>query len=309
MTKKIRYAGFGIFAACVLLLVGCNKKAESAGEKPLVVTTIGMIADAVENIAGDSVQLENLMGAGVDPHLYKATAGDVNKLNKADLILYSGLHLEAKMSDVLGKLSETRFVVAASESVPVKDRLDFEDSEFDPHVWFDVQLWLHSVQSVYESLCKLIPEKKDMFTENYTVYTNKLKDLDAYVRKQAATLPESKRVLVTAHDAFSYFSKAYGFEVRGLQGVSTVTEASTRDMQDLADFIATRKIPAIFIESSVPHKSVEALQAAVKSRGYDVAIGGELFSDAMGDAGTFEGTYIGMLTHNIDVIVSALSKN
>lgn len=276
--------------------------------KPLVVTTIGMIADAVKNIAGDEVETAALMGSGVDPHLYKATAGDVKKLQEADLILYNGLHLEAKMGDVLKKLSGSRFVVGVSDSIPKEKLLLAGEGEYDPHVWFDVKLWSYSVKAVYESLCKLTPEKTDKFTENYKKYQAELNKLDDYTLKKANSVPKTKRILVTAHDAFNYFSRAYGFEVKGLQGVSTVTEASAKDMQELASFISERKIPAIFIESSVPHKNVEALQAAVKSRGYNVGIGGELFSDAMGDEGSFEGTYIGMLTHNINTIVSALSK-
>lgn len=290
-----------------VLLLGCTKT-NMKNSKPLVVTTIGMIEDAVKNIGGDDVQVAALMGAGVDPHLYKATAGDVKKLNEADLILYNGLHLEAKMSDVLAKLSASRFVAAVSETIPVENRLPFEQSEFDPHVWFDVKLWSYSVKSVYDNLCKLVPEKKAAFTERYEAYQKQLDELDEYIRERAAVLSESKRVLVTAHDAFNYFSRAYGFEVKGLQGISTVTEASTNDMKMLADFIAERRLPAIFIESSVPRKNVEALQAAVRSRGYDVVIGGELYSDAMGTAGTPDGTYIGMLKHNIDTIVSALSR-
>ncbi|PIE99153.1 MAG: manganese transporter [Treponema sp.] len=307
MSKKIM-AGF--LFIYLLILTSCFGKEVRTDEvkKPLVVTTIGMIGDAVENIAGDKVLLKNLMGAGVDPHLYKATAGDVKNLNKADLILYSGLHLEGKMSSVLHKLENSRYVVAVSETIPVNDRLTFEGSEFDPHVWFDIKLWQYSVKSVYDSLCKLLPEDKDFLTDNYLAYKVKLDKLDAYITKQANSLPKEKRVLITAHDAFSYFSKAYDFKVMGIQGVSTVTEASSKDIQDLAAYIAENQIPAIFIESSVPHKTIEALQEAVKSRGYDVQIGGELFSDAMGNAGTVEGTYIGMLTHNIDTIVSALSK-
>jgi len=295
-------------ALCLAAVTSVCAKPKMKNAKPLVVTTIGMIEDAVKNIGGDDVQAAALMGAGVDPHLYKATAGDVKKLNAADLILYNGLHLEAKMSDVLAKLSKTRFVAAVSESIPVEKRLPFEESEFDPHVWFDVKIWSYSVKSVYENLCKLVPEKKAVFTERYEAYQKQLDELDAYTRERTASLPESKRVLVTAHDAFNYFSRSYGFEVKGLQGISTVTEASTNDMKMLADFIAERKLPAIFIESSVPHKNVEALQAAVRDRGYDVAIGGELYSDAMGTAGTPDGTYIGMLKHNIDTIVNALSK-
>ena len=302
MSKKIVF-----LFVCMALSFGlyAKPKAKAGNTKPLVVTTIGMIADAAKNIGGDDVMVVSLMGAGVDPHLYKATAGDVKKLNDADLILFSGLHLEAKMSDVLAK---SRFVVAVSETIPVDRRLPFGESEFDPHVWFDVKLWSYSVKSVYDSLCTLVPQKKDAFTMRYKSYQAKLDELDSYTMKLAASLPEGKRVLVTAHDAFNYFSRAYGFTVKGLQGISTVTEASTSDMKMLADFIAERKLPAIFIESSVPHKNVEALQAAVMDRGYSVGIGGELYSDAMGDEGTEDGTYIGMLKHNIDTIVNALSK-
>ncbi|MBQ9495872.1 MAG: zinc ABC transporter substrate-binding protein [Treponema sp.] len=302
-------------AMCLCLLAasvsagGSKDSMEMMDGKPLVVTTIGMIEDAVKNIGGNDVHVVALMKAGVDPHLYKATAGDIKKLQRADLILYNGLHLEAKMSDVLAKLAQERFVVAVAEDIAKENRLPFEESEFDPHVWFDVMLWSnHVVKAVYDSLCRLVPANKDAFTMRYNTYQNELMALDRYIRERTNSLPKSKRVLVTAHDAFNYFSRAYGFEVRGLQGVSTATEASTRDMQQLADFIAERKLPAIFIESSVPHKNVKALQAAVQARGFSVSIGGELYSDAMGDAGTLDGTYIGMLKHNIDTIVSALSK-
>ncbi|MEL3913720.1 manganese transporter [Treponema pedis] len=310
-TKRIIFIMLAFSAA--LFTLSCTKKDEAASmgresKKIRVTVTVGMIADTVKEIGGQEVEVTALMGAGVDPHLYRASAGDITKLEKADLIFYNGLHLEAKMSDVLKKLSETRNTVAVSESIPSENLLPFEESEFDPHVWFDVSLWKYAVTSVYEGLCKTAPEKKDIFTENYNAYLKKLEELDSYIKKKAAEIPEEKRVLVTAHDAFNYFSKAYGFEVRGLQGISTVTEAGTKDVQDLADFIAERKLPAIFVESSVPEKNIKALQSAVSSRGYEVQIGGELFSDAMGDEGTFEGTYIGMLTHNIDTIAEAMKK-
>ncbi|MGP1455727.1 MAG: metal ABC transporter solute-binding protein, Zn/Mn family [Treponema sp.] len=303
----------GIVVLATVLVLSCTNKDEpntvhAHDQKLKVTVTVGMIADAVKEIGGDAVTVTALMGAGVDPHLYRASAGDIAKLETADLILFNGLHLEAKMSDVLKKLAETRNTAAVSESIPVENRLPFGDSEFDPHVWFDVTLWKYSVHAIYEALCHAAPEKKEAFTERYNTYVKKLDTLHDYVHKRAAELPDTKRVLVTAHDAFNYFSKAYGFEVRGLQGVSTVTEAGAKDVQDLADFIAERKLPAIFIESSVPEKNIKALQSAVVARGYEVRIGGELFSDAMGDEGTFEGTYIGMLTHNIDTIVDALKE-
>lgn len=301
--------------ACVLalgMLTGFThafgSKDAAADGKPLVVTTIGMIADAVKNIAQGDVHLKGLMGPGVDPHLYTATAGDVEWLGNADLILYNGLHLETKMGEVFSKLRGSRLVVAVSETIPVSQRLSLEEAEFDPHVWFDVKLWSYSVKAVYESLCKLLPGKTREFTQRYQAYQQQLDKLDAYVRRKAQSLPAERRVLVTAHDAFGYFSRAYGFEVKGLQGVSTASEASAHDMQELAAFIAQRKLPAIFIESSIPHKNVEALRDAVQARGHVVQIGGELFSDAMGDAGTSEGTYVGMVTHNIDTIVAALTR-
>lgn len=295
----------------MFFVLNCSKKNSSneishLNKKAKVTVTVGMIADAVKEIGGNEIEVTALMGAGVDPHLYRASAGDIKKLETADLILYNGLHLEAKMSDVLKKMSGTKKTVAVSENIPNENRLPFEDAEFDPHVWFDVNLWKYSVKSVYEALCEILPEKQEVFTQNYNIYIEKLVGLDGYIKERVSELPVEKRVLVTAHDAFNYFSKAYGFEVRGLQGISTVTEAGTKDVQDLADFIAERQLPAIFIESSVPEKNVKALQSAVQSRGYTVLIGGELFSDAMGDDGTFEGTYIGMLTHNIDTIVNAL---
>lgn len=312
----MRYKKIFFTIAAVLLpifILNCskneNRKTKQEINKKIKVTaTVGMIADAAKEIGGTEVEVTALMGAGVDPHLYRASAGDIVKLETADLILYNGLHLEAKMSDVLKKLAATKKTVAVSENIPHNSRLPFGDAEFDPHVWFDVSLWKYSVKSVYESLCKVKPDEKDLFTKNYSAYIEKLNMLDEYIKNRANELTSEKRVLVTAHDAFNYFSKAYGFEVRGLQGISTVTEAGAKDVQNLADFIAERKLPAIFIESSVPEKNVKALQSAVKARGYDVAIGGELFSDAMGDDGTFEGTYIGMLTHNIDTIVNALKK-
>lgn len=309
--KKIVYACIAVLAVTAVL--ACTKKNNSetmqtGNGKIKVTVTIGMIADAAKEIGGDEVAVTALMGAGVDPHLYRASAGDITKLETADLILFSGLHLEAKMSDVLKKLSETRNAFAVSESIPIQNRLPFGDSEYDPHVWFDVSLWKYSVKSVYEALCKTAPDKTAVFTERYNTYIKELDKLNEYIQKRVQELPAEKRVLVTAHDAFNYFSKAYGFTVRGLQGISTVTEAGAKDVQDLADFIAARELPAIFIESSVPEKNIKALQSAVGARGYTVQIGGELFSDAMGDDGTFEGTYIGMLTHNIDTIVDALKK-
>lgn len=313
--KKLRISGFILFISIFsfgIMITNCTKKDENtknAEEKPSVVTTTGMIADAAKNIGGNLIDVTALMGAGVDPHLYKASAKDVDRLAKAQLILYGGLHLEGKMSDVLKKFGELKPTLAVAECIPEEKLLGGENQGLhDPHVWFDVALWMVAVDAVRDSLVSLLPEDAAAIEANYTEYVAKLATLHVYMKEKTAEIPEDMRIMITAHDAFEYFGRAYGFEVKGLQGISTVSEAGTRDVQDLASYIAKKKVPAIFVESSVPKKNVEALQAAVHARGWDVEIGGELFSDAMGDSGTFEGTYVGMLTHNINTIAGALSK-
>ena len=304
-----------IFIPTLILFLAVNAAVFSGGGgqkaddgRLNVVTTIGMIADTAENIGGAHVNVTALMGPGVDPHLYKASEGDVSRLSRADLILYNGLHLEAKMGEVLERLDGRIRTVAVAEVIDeteLKPSGVYENA-FDPHVWFDVKLWAAVTEAVKLALIEADPSNAAAYESNHAVYAAKLEELDEYVSGKAASVPEAQRILVTAHDAFSYFGRAYGFAVRGLQGISTVSEAGIADVRGLADFIAERKIPAIFIESSVPRKNVEALQAAVKSRGFAVEIGGELFSDAMGTPGTEEGTYIGMVRHNIDTITGAL---
>ena len=301
-----------LFCLTVLFAgTGCDSKNQpdaSVAGKHRVVTTIGMITDIVENVGGEHVEVVGLMGPGVDPHLYKASAGDVQKLNSASLIFYNGLHLESKMGDVLGKMSGNIKTVAVTDAVDRSLLLTSPEykGQYDPHLWFDVALWMKTVGTVRDALSEFDPDNALQYWSNAERYVAKLAELHAYVRSQAERVPPQQRVLVTAHDAFNYFGKAYGFEVRGLQGISTATEAGIADVQDLATFIAERRIPAIFVESSVSSRSLEAVKAAVKSKGFNVEIGGELFSDAMGDDGTPEGTYIGMVGHNIDTIVKAL---
>jgi manganese/zinc/iron transport system substrate-binding protein len=268
-----------------------------------------MLTDVAEAVGGNRVDVTGLMGPGVDPHLYKASEGDVSLLSKADLIFYNGLHLEAQMGDVLARMADTGVAtVAATEGID-RDLLlsppEFEGA-YDPHIWFDVTLWKHTVARIRDTLIERDPDHGGVYQSNADNYLAALDELHAYVNAQAERLPPEQRVLVTAHDAFNYFGRAYGFTVRGLQGISTETEASIADVQDLAEFIADRQVRAIFIESSVPQRNVEAVQAAVRGRGFDVEIGGELFSDAMGDPNTEEGTYVGMVRHNIDTIVGAL---
>jgi manganese/zinc/iron transport system substrate-binding protein len=277
--------------------------------KVLVTATIGMIADIAQNVGGDRVEVTQLMGPGVDPHLYKPSTGDVFKLDRADIIFYGGLHLEGRMAELFEKMHENgKPVFAVSDEIdPARLRKPVEyEGNYDPHIWFDVTLWQEAVKKIAKELGNLDPFSRDLYNRNATAYLAKLDELHAYTKTQIASIPEQARVLITAHDAFGYFGDQYGMDVRGIQGTSTATEAGARNVQDLARFIADRKIKAIFVESSVPRSTIEAVQKAVQARGWDVRIGGELFSDAMGNAGTEEGTYIGMVKHNVDVIVKAL---
>ncbi len=297
---------------CLVGLVGCGSasSADLAGDdgRLQVVTTIGQIADVVENVGGEHVSVSSLMGPGTDPHLYLASARDVERLAEADIIFYNGLFLEAQMEDILEQLAQSQNVVAVSSGVDPARLLPSPNyaNEFDPHIWFDVSLWADAVRTVQATLAAADPAHETDYAANATAYLAQLEQLHQYVLSQAVRVPAEQRVLITAHDAFNYFGRAYGFEVLGLQGISTAAEAGAGDVQALVDFIVERQIPAIFVESSVPVRNIEAVQAAVAARGFNVVIGGQLFSDAMGDRGTSGGTYIGMVTHNIDTIVNAL---
>ncbi|MDN3665079.1 metal ABC transporter solute-binding protein, Zn/Mn family [Algibacter miyuki] len=291
----------------VSLIVFNCKDEKKNNNKLNIVTTTSMITDLVKNIAGDHVNLEGLMGSGVDPHLYKASEGDVTKLANADIIFYNGLHLEGKLVEVFEKMRNIK-TVALSDALDKKTLIGSEyfASNYDPHIWFNTDYWIQITQYVANTLSDALPEKKEIFQANSTAYITQLKALKANIKSTIATLPEDKRILVTAHDAFNYFGKAYGFKVLGLQGISTATEAGVQDVQKLSAFIIENKIKAIFVESSVPKRTIEALQAAVNSKGNNVAIGGSLYSDALGNAGTIEGTYIGMFQYNVNTIVNAL---
>lgn len=304
-----------LFVFFSLLLSACST-AGGRSQLPLnertinVVTTTGMIADITKNVGGDRVRVTALMGPGVDPHLYKASEGDVLRLQEADVIFYNGLHLEAQMADVLERLNEFGI-----KTVAVTDQIDRSllqsppafQGNYDPHVWFDVSLWMKAVEQVRDTLVELDPSSASLYEANAEAFLKELEDLHQYVLDRADTIPSGQRILITAHDAFNYFGRAYGFDVRGLQGISTEAQAGTADVQALANFIVEKQIPAVFVESSVPQRNVEAVQAAVQAKGFEVNIGGSLFSDAMGSEGTPEGTYIGMVRHNIDTIVTALA--
>lgn len=282
-------------------------KVGDLSKKLQVVCTTSIITDVLKNIGGDRLVVTGLMGPGVDPHLYKARESDVATLANADIIFYNGLHLEGKMADLLANMRDKVKTVALSDALSDGDLLKTNFAGMnDPHIWHDVNRWIKVVEYINEVLCALDNKCDDSYEKNTQNYVAQLKQLDAYIKKQIAQIPSRDRILVTAHDAFSYFGKAYGLTVIGLQGISTDSEVSTRDIQNLVRYIVKHKIPALFVESSIPRRSVEAVQKAVEAQGWRVVIGPELYSDALAAQPSPAGTYIGMIKHNVDAIVSAL---
>lgn len=284
------------------------ESSDVTSEKILITTTTNVITDLVENIGGDTVSVTGLMGLGVDPHLYRPSASDVKKLQNADIVFYNGLDLEGKMGDIFVKIGrEDTSVWAVSENIPPESLLSLDDQDhFDPHIWWDVELWIEAAKVVATGLKEHDPENSEKYDKNLSEYLAQLETLNSINLKKIDTIPEEQRVLVTAHDAFQYFGHAYGFEELAIQGWSTDSEAGIREIQNLADEISNRKIKALFVETSISPATIEALKAAVQDKGHDVVIGGELFSDAIGEKGTTEGTYVGAFSHNIDTVVQAL---
>lgn len=278
-----------------------------AGTYPIqVACTTGMVADLARNVGGKTLHVTQLMGERIDPHLYKATPGDVSQLNSADIIFYSGLHLEGKMADIFVRMARRKPTYAVTEYLDEKVVLENEEGAFDPHLWFDVSLWSQTVNVVRDVLVRFDPPNAKEYQSRADAYQAELAKLHEYAKTQLATVPKERRVLVTAHDAFSYFGRAYDVEVRGIQGISTDSEAGVQTINSLVDFIAERKIKAVFVETSVSDRNMKALVEGCKAKGHEVVIGGELFSDAMGPADAPTGTYIGMVRHNVDTIVKAL---
>jgi len=297
---------------CLGICFGCSKKVSETDEKDRkisVVCTTGMVGDIVKNIMGNTAEVSNMIKAGTDPHLYSPTRGDVAALITADLVFYSGLYLEGRMEDVFKKIEEKgKTVFAVTDNVPKEYLLmpaDYKGHP-DPHVWMDVQGWIHGVNASLDLLVGKFPEHAEAYNANANAYIEKLTKLDAYIKKSMASIPENQRVLVTAHDAFSYFGRAYGLTERGIQGISTDSEAGLKDISNLVSFLVENKIPAVFVESTIDPKNVQALIEGAKARGHNVVIGGELFADAMGSEGTYEGTFVGMLDHNATTIARAL---
>jgi manganese/zinc/iron transport system substrate-binding protein len=291
-----------------LSLLSC-KQEKKENAKLNVVTTTTMITDLVKNIGGEFIVLNGLMGSGVDPHLYKASEGDVTKLVNADVVFYNGLHLEGKLVEVFEKMErQNKTQVALANGLDKSELIGSEyfASNYDPHVWFNINYFKQFAKKVTYVLSEKDPKNAENYLENEKRFLAKLDELQIEVTSVIESLAKEKRILVTAHDAFNYFGKAYDFEVVGLQGLSTATEAGVKDVQRLASFIIEKDIKAIFVESSVPKRTIEALQASVNAKDHNVDIGGTLFSDALGTKGTIEGTYIGMFKYNVNTIVSAL---
>ena len=308
-TKFKKMKKISILLVCTVLIWGCKDNSKETSEQLNVVTTTSMITDLVTNIGGDFITVNGLMGAGVDPHLYKASEGDVTKLFNADVIFYNGLHLEGKLVEVFEKMERTsKTQIPLGESLEKSGLIgsDYFASNYDPHVWFSIPYFKQFAQEVAAVLSEKDPKNASNFDTNLKQYLLQLEKLETEIKATIETLPEAKRVLVTAHDAFNYFGQTYGFEVVGLQGLSTATEAGVKDVQRLTEFIIEKQVKAIFVESSVPRRTIEALKEAVKARGFDVKIGGSLYSDALGNTGTVEGTYIGMFKYNVNTIVHEL---
>ncbi len=296
--------------ACFVLTLLIPKQLRVDKKTMNVVCTTSIIANVVKHVGGDRVCVHGLMGPGIDPHLYRARESDVHKLASADIIFYNGLHLEGKMADMLKKMQLWVCTVAVGDAVEKDVLIASEfDGMYDPHVWHDVSLWMKVVEKIRDSLSERDSEHTHEYEERAQNYLQELAVVHAYVKEQASQIPKEQRILVTAHDAFSYFGRAYGFEVIGLQGISTDAEVGTKDIQNLVSYIVEHRVPALFLESSIPQRNIQAVQQAAQARGWHVAVGSELFSDALGDPDKLEGTYSGMIRHNIDTIVFALTRN
>ncbi|WP_207430553.1 metal ABC transporter solute-binding protein, Zn/Mn family [Sabulibacter ruber] len=301
------------FITLLLLLTACEPentpgaRAHQQG-KLYIVTTTGILRDAVANVVGDQAVVQALMGPGVDPHLYKAALGDLQTLREADIIIYNGLHLEGKMGEVLEKVSRQKKVWAAAEGVPeaqLRKTPEFQDS-YDPHIWFDVQLWSQAVEHLSRKLQEQDQAHATQYQANTQRYKSQLDSLHQWTTKEIASIPAQQRILITAHDAFGYFGRAYQIQVQGLQGISTVSEFGLQDVSSLVNFIVSRKVKAVFVESSVSQKAIEAVLEGCRQKGHEVKLGGTLYSDALGEAGGPAGTYMGMVRANVTKIVSAL---
>lgn len=313
------YGALGVcLALAATLLVGCGTVNEEVVTKPQTysgtypiraVATVGMVADLVREIGGDHIQVAQIMGAGVDPHLYNPSRDDVSAIMNSDITFFNGLLLEGKMQSILEDPSLQHPVVAIAEHLTDSGQLiasTDEPGHYDPHVWMDVALWSRCAESIRDALMRFDPKHRDDYQSRCEQLQQQMQQLDQYGTEVVGSIPTDSRILITSHDAFSYFGRKYGIEVRGIQGISTESEAGLQRINELVDLLVERKVPAVFVESSVPRKSVEALVDGARSRQHTVRICGPLFSDAMGKTGTYEGTYLGMLDHNFTLVAQSL---
>ncbi|MEM1446673.1 MAG: zinc ABC transporter substrate-binding protein [Planctomycetota bacterium] len=304
---------FAMFAALTLICLPLGDPARADdGAKYRIVGTVGMVTDIVAQVAGDRAEVDGLMGSGVDPHLYKPNRNDIRKLMQADVIFYNGLLLEGKMADALIRAATAgKKVYAVTELLEEDYLLSPEEFEglFDPHVWMDPSAWAKAVEVIRDKLTEFDPEGANIYEANADAAIQRIHELDAYAERVLTSVPASSRVLVTAHDAFNYFGKRFGYEVVGIQGISTESEAGVQDIEKLVSLLVEREIGAVFVESTVSQRNIRALIEGAAARGHEVVIGGELFSDAMGDDGTYEGTYLGMIDHNTSTVAKALGGN
>mgnify|MGYP000315254697 FL=1 len=302
----ICYKSITIFLISVLLFAGCTEPKDDG--KIIIACTTGIVADCIRNIVSEEVEVIALMGAGVDPHLYKASQGDIAKLSTANIIVYNGLHLEGKMAKMLENYSKQKSVFALGNYIPKEQlkRVDNTSDLVDPHIWFNPQVWMTGLQGIAEELSLQNPALKDC-RERFTVYNLKVEKLTHSLQSQLdSTLPVERRILITSHDAFEYFGDAFSFEVRGLQGISTAAEYGAKDVKNMIDFIVKNQVKSVFVETSVSNKNLEAVIEGAGALNYDVSIGGTLYSDALGSAGTSQGTYTGMLKANVNTIIKGL---
>jgi manganese/zinc/iron transport system substrate-binding protein len=301
-------------ALLALAAAGCTAAVQPAtpaelAERPLrVATTTNFITDLARRVGGDRVEVSGLMGPGVDPHLFRASARDVRTLREADLVLFGGLELEGRMADMLDELGERQPTLAVTRDLPRRELRMEDEATVDPHVWFDPGLWMRATRTVAAELGRLDPAHAERYRARARAYVRELRALDGEIRGLLAAVPPARRVLVTSHDAFGYFGARYGLDVLAIQGISTQTEATTADVERIARVLAQRDVPAVFLESSVPRGTIEAVLAAARRRGLQARVGGELFADAAGDEGTPEGTYAGMLRHNARTIAEGLAS-
>ncbi|WP_349364140.1 MAG: zinc ABC transporter substrate-binding protein [Roseitalea porphyridii] len=297
-----------VIGAAAAVALAAQASLSMAAEKIDVVTTTGMIADAAREVGGDLVDVRELMGPGVDPHAYRQTRTDIVAMANADLVLWHGLYLEAQMEQFLLELARDNSVMAVAEDMPRNLLIGHDDYEgrYDPHVWMNPNLWSRVVLNVRDALIEALPEQEEALRANAEAHLEELSALANYTTEVLSSVPAESRMLVTAHDAFNYFGSAYGFEVVGIQGISTESEAGLRRIAELVDMLVERDIGAVFVETSVSDRNIRALIEGAAAEGHEVVIGGELYSDAMGEPGTYEGTYLGMIDHNATVIARAL---